>query len=106
MTWLAVDRDLRDLAALALRLDRRAAGLAEVDDAGDLDAGRLEIGGGGEAAVVDREHDRALARLDREPVDEAAHGVRQHHADEVVAREDERLLDDPARDDRRGARGT
>ena len=73
---------------------------------GDLDAGGLEVGRGGEAAVVDREHDGALGRLDREAVDEAAGGVGQHHADEVVAREDERLLDDPARDDRRGGRGT
>ena len=59
---VAADRDLRDLAALALRLDRRAAVLAEVDDARDLDAGRLEVGGGPEAAVVDREHDGALGR--------------------------------------------
>ena len=50
----------RDLAALGLRLDRRASALAEVDDPGDLDAGRLEIGRGLEAAIVDREHDGAL----------------------------------------------
>ena len=40
----------------------------------------------------DAEDDRALARLDREVADEPAHAVGEHHADEVVPREDERLL--------------
>ncbi len=88
-----------DLAALALGFDRGAALLTEVDDACQLDAGSFEVGSCLEAAIVDGQDDGPLAGLDREPVDEAAHRVRQHHADEVVAREDERLLDDPARHD-------
>ena len=95
----AADRDLRDLAAFRLCLDRRAAALAEVDDPRDLDTRGLEVGGRIQAAIVDREHDGALSRLDREAVDQAPHGVGQHHPDEIVAGEDERLLDDPAGDD-------
>ena len=100
----AVDRNLRDLAALRLRFDRGVALLAEVDDVRDLDACGLEVGGGLEAAVVGCQDDGPLARPDREAVDEAAHGIGQHDADEVIAGEDERLLDDPARhDDAMGA---
>ena len=43
--------------------------------------------------------ERALGRLDRPEVDEAPRAVGEHHADEVVAGEDERLLDDAGRDD-------
>ena len=60
---VAVDRDLGDLAALRPCASIvRGCALAEVDDPGDLDAGRLEVGGGLQPAVVDREHDGALGR--------------------------------------------
>ena len=95
----AVDRDGLDARAAAAGLDVRGLALAEVDDAHDVDARRLEVGRGREATVVRRHHDRALRRLDRPQVDEAARAVGQHHADEVVAGEDERLLDDTGRDD-------
>ena len=45
------------------------------------------------------EDDGALAGLDREVADEAAHAVGEHHADEVVPREDERLLGGAGGDD-------
>ncbi len=96
---VAVDRDLGDVALAALRLDRARLALAEVDHAGHLDPRRLEVGRRLQPPVVDRQHDGALGGLDRPVVDEAAHTVGEHHADEVVAREDERLLDDPARHD-------
>ncbi len=49
--------------------------------------------------VVRPEHDRPLAGLDREVADESANAVGEHHADEVVPREDERLLGRARRDD-------
>ena len=81
------------------RLDVRRLALAQVEHADDLDAGRLEVGRGSEAAVVGSEDERSLRRLDRPEVDEPPDALREHHADEVVPGEDERLLDDPARDD-------
>ena len=71
----------------------------KIDDLGYLDPDRLEVGCGLETTVVGRQHNGTLSRLDREAVDEAAHRIGQHHADQVVAGEDERLLDDPARHD-------
>ena len=44
-------------------------------------------------------HDGSLARPEREVPDQAANAVGQHHAREVVAGEDERLLDRAGRDD-------
>ena len=57
------------------------------------------------AALVERSSASAATTtarvpgLERPVVDEPANGARQHHADEVVAREDERLLDRARRDD-------
>ena len=58
-----------------------------------------ELVGDRERLVVGAEDDRPLAGLDREVADEPAHAVGEHHADEVVAREDERLLGRAGRDD-------
>ena len=95
-----VDRHLGNLAALApaprslgCRRSRKSTIRAISTPAASRSAAACET------AIVDREDDGTLGGLDREPVDEAPHCVRQHHADEVVAGEDERLLDDPARDD-------
>ena len=79
-------------------LDVRRLALPQVDDAHDVDAGRLQVGRGREPAVVGRQHDRALRGLDRPEVDEPPHAVGKHHADEVVAGKDERLLHDAGRD--------
>ena len=99
MTWWPPIETWATLPPLPTASIAGLPSVAEVDDAGDLDSGGLEVGGRLQAAVVDREHDGPLGGLDREAVDEATHGVGQHHADEVVAGEDERLLDDPRCDD-------
>ncbi len=103
MTWpLTATASTRERRAA--RFDVRRLPLAQVDDADDLDAGRLEVRRGAEPAIVGRDDERALGRLDRPEVDEAPRAVGEHHADEVVAREDERLLDRSRRDDHpRGA---
>ena len=95
-----VDRDRPDLAAAPARRDPRRRAVAQVDDGRQIDAGALEPAGDArERALVGADHDRAPARADRPVVDEPLDGRGQHHADEVVAGEDERLLDRARRDD-------
>ena len=77
------------LAALGHELARPR--VAEVDDLHDLGADGVELRRDRKRLVVAAQHDRPLARADRE-VDQAAHAVGEHHADEVVAGEHQRLL--------------
>jgi hypothetical protein len=49
--------------------------------------------------LVQGHDDGLLGRLDAPLLDEPADGVGEHHTDEIVARENERLLDRPGRDD-------
>ena len=88
-----------DASLLARRLDVGGLALAEVDELCDLDPGRLEVGGRRNPPLVGGEHHSSLARLDRPVVHEPADALGQHHADEVVAGEDERLLGDAGGDD-------
>ena len=50
------------------------------------------------AAFVGGDHDRALPGLERPAPDEPADGFGEDDADEVVPREDQRLLDGARRD--------
>ena len=59
----------------------------------------LQGGGGLASRLVHGHDDGLLGRLDPPVLDQPAYTVGEHHADEVVAREDERLLDRPRRDD-------
>ena len=95
----AVDRERLDATAPAACLDVRRLLVAKVENADDVDAGGGQIGGRGEASVVGRDDVGPLRGTDRPEVDESPDGLREHHVDEVVAREDERLLDRPCRDD-------
>ena len=72
---------------------------AQVIDARNLDTGALEADGGLSPGLVDRHDDGALSWTDCPILDEPARALGEHHADEVVAREDERLLDRPRSDD-------
>ena len=92
---LPVDRDPSQKTLAPFRLDRLRPSLAEVDELGDRDPCPAQVFDGAEAAVVDGEHDRPLPGLERPVVDEPAHRGREHHSDEVVAREDERLVGRP-----------
>ena len=59
----------------------------------------LELVRDGQRVVVRTEDDSALAGPDREVADQPAYAVGEHHADEVVPREHERLLARTGRDD-------
>jgi hypothetical protein len=83
----------------ALRDELARSRLPEVDDARQVDTDLGQVVRDLEPLVVGRENDRTAARLDREVPDETAHAAGKHHADEVVAREDERLLDGACGDD-------
>ncbi len=96
---LAVEDEPSHATLAALRGELARPRVAEVDRLGDLDADLLELLGDRHGLVVRPEHDRPLAGLDREVADESANAVGEHHADEVVPREDERLLGRARRDD-------
>ena len=97
--------DRPDLAAAPARRDPRRRAVAQVDDARQLHAGALEPAGDArERSLVGADHDRPPARADRPFVDEPLDGRGEHHADEVVAGEHERLLDRPPSPDHDPAR--
>ena len=87
------------LTLATLRGELTWARVTKVDDLRDLDPDLSELVGDRERVVVRAEHDRALAGLDREVANQAPHAVGEHHADEVVPGEDERLLGGAGRDD-------
>ena len=96
---LSVEDEPSHATLAALRGELARPRVAEVDRLRDLDADLLELLGDRHGLVVGAEHDRPLAGLDREVADESAHAVGEHHAHEVVPREDERLLGRARRDD-------
>ena len=73
--------------------------LAEIDDLRDLDARLHELVRDRQRVVIGAEHDRSRAGPDREVPDEAPDAVGEHHADEVVPAEHERLFGRAGRDD-------
>src|SRR5262249_27125727 len=73
--------------------------VAKVDGARDGDSRARELLRDAESRLVDRDDDRVAARPDSPVVDQAPDRGRQHHSDEVVPGEDERLLAGPGRDD-------
>ena len=95
---VAIDPRLREMDSLDVslspaRLDPPERSLPEIDDALDGNAGLAEIVDDVEVPVVRADHDGALSGLDGEVAHEAPNGARQHHADEVVSREHDRLLE-------------
>ena len=93
-------RPRRPCRARPLAAIRAGAPSRRSTTAADLDAGALEPAGDArERALVGADHDRPPARADRPLVDEPLDGRGEHHADEVVAGEHERLLDRARRDD-------
>ena len=95
----AVDRHRTDASAPPRRCERCRAHLAQVDDRLDLDACALELLRHREALGIGAYDDGGCAGAKGPVVDEAPDRGRQHHADQVVAGEDERLLDRAGRDD-------
>ena len=95
----AVELDRGQAPGAALRRDLPHPGLAQVDDLRHLGAGLLEQGDGVERALVGAHHDGAPAGLQRPAPDEPAHGLGEDDADQVVAGEDQRLLDGARGDD-------
>ena len=95
----AVELDRGQTPGAALGGDLAHPRLAQVDDLGDLGTGLLEQGDGVQRAVVGGHHDRSLAGLQRPASDEPAHGLGQDDPDQVVAGEDQRLLDRACGDD-------
>lgn len=93
-----VDAEGSDAAPATARLDVRRLLVPKIEDADHVDARLGQIRCRGVPAVVGRDDEGALGGLDRPEVDKAPYGLGKHHADEVVAREDERLLHDPGRD--------
>src|SRR5207248_4122081 len=73
--------------------------LAEIRGGGHLYPGALEVADDRQRTVVGGDHDRTVPGLERKRSDQPPHSAGQHHADEVVSREDERLLDRSGRDD-------
>src|SRR6185503_12282881 len=94
-----VDLDRAEQAAAAARDDLADALTPEVVDADQLDACLSERGRGLAARIIHGHDDRLLGRLDAPVLDQPTNSVREHHPDEVVPREDERLLDRPRGDD-------
>ena len=90
---LAVDGDAREQPAAPFGGDLHDLRLAQVDHARDVDAGVRELRRRRATRVVGADHDGAASRLDRPVSDKPADGAGEHHADEVVAGKDERLLD-------------
>ena len=86
---------------LALQRSRGSAVglLAQVGNADHLDAGLEQRERRVEAAVVDGRHDRARSRLERVHGDQPPGAAGEHHAREVVAGEEQRLLDRAGRVD-------
>src|SRR5712691_1426358 len=72
---------------------------ASIDHLGELHARALELPGHGKRTLVGSDHDGALARPQRPVIDEPADGAGQVDADEVVAGEQQRLLDGARGDD-------
>ena len=94
-----VDLDRPQDASAAAGDDLADALAPEVVDAVQLHACLLQGGGGLAPRLVHGHDDGLLGGLDAPVLDQPADSVGEHHADEVVAREDERLLDRPRRDD-------
>ena len=88
----AVELDRGEPATPPLGGDLPHAGLAQVDDLGHLGARALQVGKRVQATVVRRDHDGAVAGLQRPAADQPAHGLGEDDADEVVAREEQGLL--------------
>ena len=93
----STSRRTRPLPPLSCEL--AGSELPDVDDARHGDPRLPKVVGDLEPLVVGREDDCAVARLDRELADEPAHTAGEHHPDEVVPREDERLLGGSRGDD-------
>ena len=96
---LAVEDEAPDATLASMRCELARTYVAQVHDLRDLDADVRELIGDRERLVVGAEDDRPLAGLDGEVADQAADAVGEHHADEVVPREHERLLGRAGRDD-------
>jgi hypothetical protein len=95
----SVNLDRPQHASAAAGDDLADALAPQVVDAVDPHACLLQ-GGGGLAPRFVHGHDNGLlGGLDAPVFDQPAHAVGEHHPHEVVAREDERLLDRPSRDD-------
>ena len=96
---LAVEHESSHATLAALSCELARSELPDVDDARHGDPRLPKVVGDLEPLVVGREDDCAVARLDRELADEPAHTAGEHHPDEVVPREDERLLGGSRGDD-------
>jgi hypothetical protein len=95
----AVEFDGPEHAPAAARDDLANALAPQVVDAVDRHSGVTQSGGRLAARLFHGHHHGLLSGLDRPVADESADAVGEHDAHEVVAREDERLLDRPRRDD-------
>ncbi len=93
-TLRVVELDLRQAPGLALGRDLAHPLLPQVDDLGRPGCppapGGATVSSAPSSAV---EHDGALPGLERPAFDEAAHGLGEDDADQVVPGEDERLLE-------------
>ncbi len=96
---LPVDDQRSHAAAPTLSFELAHGRLAQVDDTLHCDSRLAQVVGDLEPWLVGCEHHRALPRLDRKVVDQPANRARQHHADQIVAREHDRLLERARRDD-------
>ena len=83
------------IAAQQILEGRRAVGLAQVRHGGQLQPGVEHRERRLETAVVHRGHDRARARTQPVQRNKPADPAGQHHARQVVAGEEQRLLDRP-----------
>jgi len=81
--------------ALGQRAGQRlvGAGMAQVDDGGDVHALVMQVEGGEVTVVVAGEHHRAFAGLDRIEFHQALRGTGQHHPRQVVVAKDHRLVE-------------
>ena len=94
---LAVDLDRAQEPGPPVRAEGLGLRFAQIDDAGDLDPRRAERLD--DVGFVRADDDCSLAGLQCPVLDQRVDCARKQHADEVVAREDERLLDHPCGDD-------
>ena len=92
------DLHAREVPA-ALRLEGAQLVPAQIDDLGDLRPGAPQDLGRLDSGVVGRDDYSPLPGPDREVGDEPPDGAREHDPREVIAREDERLLDRARGDD-------
>ena len=91
--------DQRDVLALQCSRGSAVGRFAQIGHADHLDARLDQRERCMQAAVVDGRHDRARSRLERVHGDQPPRAAGEHHAREVVAGEEQRLLDRAGRVD-------